>query len=296
MKIGETPNIHGRHLWIGDYGAGKTYMLGQIHNELKKNGSKGLYLMDVDIGHKTLKSAGIADDMELKMLVGAGAYPEFADLLKGFAEDTRGYGGIAIDSLTSLEKIILKHIMTEIAAGKDRPLGFLPSLQDQGALVNMIETIMPYLMAISLKMEVIMTAHLQERKSEDTGILWKLPCVTGRKLPSKLGSYFNEVWLIDAQMMDGKIVRTAQTATYDRNKCKTQIKDMPLKLSTDEAIKLAIKAYEIGEGAILDADETIEQATEVIEEVEQPTPELGVPDPDTKVEPTREELMAQVKS
>ena len=69
---------------------------------------------------------------------------------------------------------------------------------------------------------------------------------------------------------------------------------MPLKLPTHEAIKLAIKAYEIGSGAILDADETITQEKEVVEVAEKPTPELGVPD--TPREPTREELMEQVKS
>jgi len=175
MKIGETPNVHGRHLWIGDYGCGKTYMLGQLHNELKKNGSKGLYLMDTDIGNKTLKSAGIADDMEFDMFTGEGAYVKFANRLKEFANENLGFGGLAIDSITSLEKHCLKHIMTEIAPSKDRPLGFLPSLQDQGALVNMLEGMMPYLQSISLHMEVIMTAHLQLREDEITNVAWYLP-------------------------------------------------------------------------------------------------------------------------
>ena len=292
MKIGETPNVHGRHLWIGDYGSGKTYMLGQMHNELKKNGSKGLYLMDIDIGHKTLKSAGIADDMELAMFTGKEAYVRWAAKIKEFATDNLGYGGLAIDSLTALEKHCLKHIMTEIAPTKDRPLGFLPSLQDQGALVNMLEGIMPYLQSISLHMEVIMTAHLQTRRDEISNIAWNLPSIVGKKLPSKIGSYFNEVWLIEAEkkIVEGESVieRTAQTATFDRNKCKTQVKDMPLKLPTHEAITRAVKAYEIGE--ILDADETIAQ--EKAEQIKADTRKVD----DLGVAVTREELMAQVKT
>jgi len=285
MKIGDTPNIHGRHLWIGDYGCGKTYMLGQMHNELKKNGSKGLYLMDIDVGNKTLKSAGICDDMELDVFTGAGAYLKFADRLKEFANDSLGFGGLAIDSITTLEKILLKHIMTVIAKDKDRPLGILPSLQDQGALVNMLEGMLPYLQSISLHMEVIMTAHLQLREDEITNVAWYLPSVVGKKLPSKLGAYFNEVWMINAQKKGEVIERTAQTATYDRNKCKTQIKDMPLILPTHEAIKLAVKAYSIGENLTMDEAET--QAQEVVKDEVKSDPLSN--------EPTREELMAEIK-
>ena len=295
MKIGETPNIHGRHLWIGDYGCGKTYMLGQMHNELKKNGSKGLYLMDTDIGHKTLKSAGIADDMEFDMFTGKGAYVRWSEKLKEFADGNQGFGGLSIDSITSLEKHMLKHIMTVIAAEKDRPLGFLPSLQDQGALVNMLEGILPYLQAISLHMEVIMTAHLQLREDEITNVAWYLPSIVGKKLPSKLGSYFNEVWVVNAEKKSDAIERTVQTATFNRFKCKTQVKDMPLTLPTHDAIKLAVKAYEIGETLTMDEEEA--QAVEVVKEEEKPVSILDASgDPnDPRDEPTREELVEQMK-
>ena len=298
MKIGDTPTVHGRILLYSDYGAGKTYLLGQLHNELKKNGSRGLYLMDLDVGHKTLSSAGIFDDLEFDIFVGKDAYKRWEDKLGEFANDNHGFGGLAIDSLSTLEKITLKHIIKNIAASKDRPLGFLPSLQDQGCLVNIIENIMPFLQSLSLHMTTVMTAHMQERRSDETSVLWMLPCVTGRKLPSKLGAYFNEVWHIEADKVGDKMERTVQTATFDRFKCKTQIKNMPLRLPAEDALKLAVKAYDIG--AILDKDEADEQAQKVVKETGGQPSILGVKEKleDEEVEEldvTRKELMEATK-
>ena len=58
MKIGETPRVHGRHLWYSDFGEGKTYLVGQLHRYLVDvEHTKGLYMFDFDVGIQTLRSA-----------------------------------------------------------------------------------------------------------------------------------------------------------------------------------------------------------------------------------------------
>ncbi len=294
MKIGDTPRIHGRHLWYSDFGEGKTYLAGLLHRYLVDvEHTKGLYMFDFDIGIQTLRSAGKFDDMEFDHYTGKGAFKKFNEKIASFAEDAQGYGGICLDSLTSLEKTVMTHIKKVLAPDVKRPMGgMVANQQDYGTLVQIIENILPFLQGMSLHMEVIMTAHMQERRNDETNILWNLPCVTGKKLPSKIGSYFNEVWHLSAALEGGVIKRTVQTATYDRFKCKTQIKDMPLSLPAEEALKLAVEAYSIG--AVLDKDATIIQATEVVEdEIKGELLELN--EPELPHEPTREEMMAEQK-
>lgn len=293
MKIGDTPRIHGRHLWYSDFGEGKTYLTGLLHRYLvDEEHTKGIYMFDFDLGIQTLRSAGKFDDMEYDPYTGPGAFKRFNEKIASFAQDSQGFGGICLDSLTSLEKIVMTHIKKVLAPDVKRPMdGMVANQQDYGTLVQIIENILPFLQSISLRMEVVMTAHMQERRNDETNILWNLPCVTGKKLPSKIGSYFNEVWHLSAELEAGKIKRTVQTATYDRFKCKTQIRDMPLSLPAEDALKMAVDAYSIG--AVLDRDATIIQAEEVVEDEIK-----GELNPMAEVEdhePTREEMMAEQK-
>lgn len=301
MKIGDTPRVHGRHLWYCDYGGGKTYLLGLLHRYLvDKEGSRGLYLFDFDIGTNTLRSAEKFDDMEFDYYTGEGAYHRFETKLAALSEDSEGFGGLAIDSLTTLEKVVMKHIKTVVAPNTKRPMGgMIANEQDYGCLVQVIENILPFLQAVSLKMEVVMTAHMQERRNEETHVLWNLPSVTGKKLPSKIGAYFNEVWHIEATKKDKIIERIAQTATFDRFKCKTQIKGMPFTLDVEEALALAIKAY--GVGAVLTKDEADAQAQAVVAAQGGTPSPLGIEEKkeDEKIEgaePTREEMIKMEKS
>lgn len=233
---------HGRYLWYGDLGCGKTYLIGMMHEVLKKRGTKGIYMFNFDKGENTLTTAGF--DVAFDYFVGRDAYPAFERRLGELSNDNEGYGGYAFDSLTTMEKLIMNHVH-KINDVK-RHLGFVSNQQDYGILIQIIENLMPFLQELSLNAEVIMTAHLLERRDEDTGKLWFLPSVTGKKLPSKIGLWFNEVWRIWGEKKGDKIERFAQTAAYDKFQCKSQVAGMPLACPVDVALHKAVEAYNLG--------------------------------------------------
>ena len=242
---------HFRGLWYSDFGEGKTYLLGLFHNALKERGTKGLYLLDTDRGVNTLATGGF--DVAFDDVSGGtksqseDAYQFFTRRLNELDQNEgEGYGAVAIDSLTTLQKIIMAHVHT-ISTAK-RPLGgILSSQQDYGALIQIMENLFPFLQRLSTHMDVIMTAHLLERRNEDTGQLWLLPSIMGKKFPSQIGLWFNEVWRLSAERSGNEITRKAQTASFNRHKCKSQVADMPHILPVEEALERTMNAYSKGQ-------------------------------------------------
>ena len=102
---------------------------------------------------------------------------------------------------------------------------------------------------LSIHMNLVLTAHVLERTNPVTNITEFLPSMPGKRMPSAIGRWFNEVWRIHAEPSDGKIVRYAQTASFNKYKCKSQVHGMPHDLPVDEAIQRTIDAYLTGDVA-----------------------------------------------
>ena len=84
-------------------------------------------------------------------------------------------------------------------------------------------------------MHFVMTAHMLERQNPITNMTEFLPAISGKKMPSALGRWFNEVWHIHGEMVKGEIQRMAQTASFNKYKCKSQVNGMPYELPVAEA-------------------------------------------------------------
>ena len=197
-----------------------------------------------------LKSAQI--DMPVKTYVDKNAYDEFENDIAMFASDNHGFGAIVIDPLTAFEAVVMQKVMrvNPIKRNFQSKVRLLPqgapSPQDYGIEFGIINNVFKFLQATSLHMNVVMTAHILARENPVTNITEFLPAISGKKMPSSIGRWFNEVWRIHGEMRGEKIVRYAQTASYNKFKCKSQVHDMPHDLPVEEALQRTIDAYMTG--------------------------------------------------
>ena len=250
LSTNERPSFT-RYLWYGDLGEGKTYLAGLLHKILVEKGTRGCFGMDFDGAMRNvLRSAGIT--MPVKTYLGSTAYDEFENDIGYFAAKNHGFGAIVIDPLTAFERIIMKKVMRINPIDRNLksklttlPYG-APAIQDYGVQFEVMNNIFQLLQSISLHMNVILTAHIMERSNPVTNITEFLPSMPGKRMPSSVGRWFNEVWRIHAELKKGELVRFAQTASLHKFKCKSQVHGMPYDLPVEDAILRTIDAYTAG--------------------------------------------------
>ena len=243
MKATEIHEAGTRMLWFGGIGAGKTYLLGQLHEELKKRGTRGLKLFDVDRGFNTLRAAGFDVDVDFytdppgKKGV---AFYKLSDDLTRYERDNEGFGGFAIDSLTTLQRIAMSYVHN-IAADKKRPLGFLSSMQDYGILIELLNQMFPQFINIAEKSIFVLTAHVKLFEDQASSTVIRTPNVIGKSFPSSVGLWFNEVWHLSTTGRGNDIKYVAQTKHDIMLQCKSQTPGMLASLPAIDALKLVIE-------------------------------------------------------
>ena len=242
---------YARYLWYGDFGEGKTYLAGMLHEVLVKKGTRGCFGMDFDGAMRNvLKSAGVA--MPVKTYLGPTAYDEFENDIIAFSADNHGFGGLIIDPLTAFERVIMKKVLriNPIDRHLKGKLKTLPqgasAIQDYGIQFEVMNNIFQLFQSISLHMNLVLTAHIIERSNPVTHLTEFLPSMPGKRMPSSVGRWFNEVWRIHSELDGDKVVRFAQTASFNKYKCKSQVLGMPKDLPVAEALERTLVAYMTG--------------------------------------------------
>jgi hypothetical protein len=246
-------------LFLSAYGGGKTYLIGYLSKRMEELTGKGIKLFDFDIGWQTLKSQGFNLDVTSYLVdpehMGL-AFDEFDDDFHQYLSDPAKYGGFAIDSLTTLQACTMSYVLSENKVKRRTAGRFqMTDKNDFGVLVTMLMQILPQILKISSHSVFCMTAHTRLQEDEMTGEKKILPAVSGKALPSQLGSWFNEVWFLHSEGYKGDVQRFAQTMAGGQVDCKTQIACMPFDIPVIAAIEKSLIAYGINKeptGEMLD--------------------------------------------
>jgi hypothetical protein len=243
MKATEIQEAGTRMLWFGGIGAGKTYLLGQLHEELKKKGTRGLKMFDVDRGFNTLRAAGFDVDVSFyndPPGKPGDAFWKLSNDLTRYERDNEDFGGFAIDSLTTLQRIAMTYVH-RIAKDIKRPLGFLSSKQDYGILIELLNQMFPQFINIAEKSIFVLTAHVKLFEDQASSSVIRTPNVVGKSFPSSVGLWFNEVWYLSTTGRGEAIEYVAQTQHDIMLQCKSQTPYMRAQLPAVEALKLVIE-------------------------------------------------------
>ena len=125
-------------------------------------------------------------------------------------------------------------------ARANRPVSFVPALQDYGIFIKLLTKFLDGILKISNTHYIIVTAHILERENATTKEIELLPNIIGRRFPSSLGLWFNEVWNISLTPSKDKKIQRALTVSTESFKCKTQTPNMPLKPIAENALRASL--------------------------------------------------------
>jgi AAA domain-containing protein len=195
-----------RVLVYGRSGAGKTGLVGKV---LEVPEMCPLYVFDFDLRVNSILAV-VARDLIVNNLT----YDQFRDstqpgkaftdaeaklreLTKAISDGT-GPKTVAIDSLTFAEKSIMSRVL--MMDGKAPT--FPPQLNHYKSVIAQLEDFISKL--CGLPINIIVTAHEDIDKDDITGQMVRGIGVTGKKLPTVLPGYFNELWYAEVQALPGK--------------------------------------------------------------------------------------------
>lgn len=168
--------FHG--LVYGQSGAGKTHLIGTFPDP---------YIVDTDYGLETLVGKDIEFD-EFYVRVGEAnareMWPAILAKVDEFKEDPP-HATLAVDSLSTLMDVAMAHVLSK--AGRSTM-----QLQDYNPLYDEIIKLVVKLRRVPVN--VLVTAHEETVRDENTGRLMVIPLVAGNKLSPKLPLFFNNIY------------------------------------------------------------------------------------------------------
>jgi hypothetical protein len=180
---GRKPNDRFHGLIYGQSGSGKTNLIGTFPKP---------YIIDTDFGLEGLVGKDIDYDEYYTRVGEAGAkdiWPTILEKVESFANPT--HDTLAVDSLTTIMDVVIAAVLSKAGHAKIQ-------LQDYNTLYDEITKLVVRLRRVPC--HVVVTAHEETIRDENSGKLMVIPLVTGNKLAPKLPLYFNNIFNITLQM------------------------------------------------------------------------------------------------
>lgn len=214
-------------LLMGNSGVGKTGALASLasagYRLFIADFDNGLdILLDESILPASLRSQVYYKTLQDKPVVSGGAmiqrataWQEFMKALGDWKEDGKSLGSfrswgekdvLVVDSLTFASDRAFDDALQ--IAGR---LGQRPQIQDYGAAIDSVQSMLELLYGSACTCNVVMTAHLQFIGDEMSGTRKAYPNVIGQKLAPKVPRLFNSMVLMEKQIVGNSIRRSIKT-------------------------------------------------------------------------------------
>jgi hypothetical protein len=241
---------------LGDPGAGKTHLIGMLHEMTKKyGGTNGIFLGDFDKGYPTLRGQNF--DVNVEVYVDND--PRTPTAWKRFSDDTEriynegnkeNYSFIAADSFTTIQNAIFNDILYIMGNRivKNRILYRNISMTDKsdyGAFERTISNdFFPEFIKICDKLGAILTVHTELMSAEEGKPPMILPKVKGQAVGANtIMLYFNEAIMCKVVGSGTQSQRRIQTTKDFQVSLKTQTPKMPSETSFEEYVLRVGKYY-----------------------------------------------------
>jgi len=211
-----------RVIIYGPSGSGKTYFAGSFPNPIFIDLDDGMAtLAHVDVEYYTINGSP-TEDVEAVKLMGdklaesSNSYLKTIALLEHYINTLDDSSTLVLDSLSIFTDAALEHVL-DLGGVKT------PRIQDWGAAQKLIETVISAFR--KARCHVVVIAHEQFMKDEDSGLISWLPLTIG-KLCTKLPLYFDEVYHSYAERgkgsEKGKMIYGIETSPTRRTTAKSR--------------------------------------------------------------------------
>jgi len=179
-KTIHTDNMKLKVLVYGGSGTGKTTFASTFPKP---------FYFDFDGGMLSVRGKDIEYETYVdKSMLRPDAYERFNTKLEELhAMTSLPYQTVVLDSITTMQEAVLRSIQST-----NRTLGKQTTLQEWGMLVGKMEDILYRIN--SLNVNIVAIAHEQIVQDEISSEIMVLPLIVGKKLPDRIGLWFDEVY------------------------------------------------------------------------------------------------------
>lgn len=229
-----------RILIYGPAGAGKTFFCGTAEG-LKT------YVFDFDNGMATLRGRDVEYDTFMdEDLMNPTSYARFEGKLTSLLANPNAFPAqvLVIDSMTTLQETLLRNIQLN-----NKTLGKQTSLQEYGIFADRFVDLMSRILA--LKKHIVVTAHEQLLVDEQTQEIFRVPAIVGKKLAPRVPLWFDEVYHLEPDVVQGKATYRFRTIAAKRMIAKSRLalfKEVEDNLTIAEILR-RVKATTVPAGA-----------------------------------------------
>lgn len=207
-KIEDSPL---RAMVYGEAGSGKTHLLREM--------PRPLLLMDFDAKYEPLMGQEGIEVVSYYSSVPSDAQKNIIQFWRDWREakvDPK-WKSIAIDSLTSLDRMLERFVVMN--SGKGKEADARATIQEYGDIKSWYKTFFSSICSCQDK-NIIVLAHEQFKEDEDSGIISIRPKVTG-KIGEDIASMFKDTWFLESKDEAGKLKRILHYQKYKKYVCAT---------------------------------------------------------------------------